>query len=280
MKKVIMIFIIFMFFFGFGNASGDVRSKIFETQIKNIEFSKLPNIIFENYFHPKVGDKIIYKIELGNVEPLYYRKIFWPQIRDHSSSTSRGIFFAAANEENRGKRRTFTLALKIKDIKRDQREILCCGHFAFELIVETDELGVYQGARRVIWEKSRFGWNEILVFSLCASVSPTGHDTEGFSTRPLSSNNLIRKVETNSIDDLILIGEGFTPGTKSSAIHFVRMVHDGKNINGDQADNGLYLNKAFEEHTYFVKGKGLVFLEQKVEGKTSMTWRLVGSDKK
>ena len=38
-------------------------------------------------------------------------------------------------------------------------------------------------------------------------------------------------------------------------------------------------DKAFEEHTYFANGK-LVFLEQKVEGKTSMTWRLVGSDKK
>jgi len=43
---------------------------------------------------------------------------------------------------------------------------------------------------------------------------------------------------------------------------------------GDEDETGYTLNKDFTEDTWFAKGIGLVRLEQKVEGKSSMTWIL------
>ncbi len=54
-------------------------------------------------------------------------------------------------------------------------------------------------------------------------------------------------------------------------LHFIRSVDGNIKDRGERS----YLDSAFTEDLWFAKGKGLVRLERKVEGQTSMVWTLV-----
>jgi hypothetical protein len=56
-------------------------------------------------------------------------------------------------------------------------------------------------------------------------------------------------------------------------MHFVRLV-EPESRNGLQGHCQLGAEKEFTEDLWFAKGKGLIRLEQKIDGQTSMTWTL------
>ena len=75
-------------------------------------------------------------------------------------------------------------------------------------------------------------------------------------------------------DLLLFNGIEPVPGLNVSGLYFTRTVkptEKGQKGIGEKSDTGI-LDRGFEEHTYFVKRRGLVRLEQKIGGKTSMLW--------
>ena len=72
-----------------------------------------------------------------------------------------------------------------------------------------------------------------------------------------------------------LLFEGVESCQGAACLHFVRTVKGGKmDPRVPDTPESRYLNNGFTEDTWFAKGRGLISLEQKVNGKTSMTWRL------
>jgi len=69
--------------------------------------------------------------------------------------------------------------------------------------------------------------------------------------------------------------EGVESCQGAPCLHFVRTVKGGKmDPRVPDTPESRYLGNGFTEDTWFSKGKGLIALEQKVNGKTSMTWIL------
>lgn len=75
------------------------------------------------------------------------------------------------------------------------------------------------------------------------------------------------------IDTLLFEGVESCQGTP--CLHFIRTVKGGEmDPRVPDTPESRYLGSGFTEDTWFAKGKGLIGLEQKVNGKTSMTWIL------
>ena len=74
------------------------------------------------------------------------------------------------------------------------------------------------------------------------------------------------------VDTLTYVGvEQSAPGyTSGPILHFRREVKDS-----DKKES--VLDSGFTEDMWFAQGKGLVVLEQKVDGKTSMVWTLANT---
>ena len=76
------------------------------------------------------------------------------------------------------------------------------------------------------------------------------------------------QISLGETDSLLFNGIAQVPGQSKKGLHFTRKVRAPKDADGS------ILSKAFTEDVWFVKGKGLVRLQQKVEGVVSMTWTL------
>lgn len=233
-----------------------------------------------NYLPMKIGTTWTYKIEIGEVEPLNHERVIWPQGKTSLVYVTRGRFISyLKREENK----IFYLKMRIKGLAAKQ------GGLEFpigvELEIEKDELGVFDNAKQVFWagtSRGSFMAHEVITYPPHSPGAPTGSwgtwgVEDGYSMRILffgKSPGTEISMGENAIDSLLFTGVERVPGTRNiNGLHFVRTV---KASQKDEKDEKLsILDRAFSEDVWFVKGKGLFRLEQKVEGKKSMTWTLV-----
>lgn len=222
---------------------------------------------FADYFPLRIGSTFSYTIEMGYVEPVAYEEIKWPE-----ATATRRVF----NNVEYTPRKTFLLELKIKGQTKNlgQNKL----QNGFEVSVEKDELGVYKNAKQIFWltDPKHFSFHEIAVCPPNESITPKGFDKDGVSERVLlfqgKAGTKIDRIKyfNNPHDTLTFNGIEKVPGSDILALHFTRHVNSG--LPDDPPDSAL--TDEFEEHSYFAKGKGLVYLEQRIGGNTSMTWRV------
>jgi len=154
-----------------------------------------------------------------------------------------------------------------------------------ELAIEKDELGVFRDHKQVFWaasESGRFMANLVVTYdpdlAPGAPGGPFGRWGQGdgsalrlvfFADRPLTQIG----IGEDPVDALLFLGpDANVPEYQGTeCFHFVRTVKaDDKRDDKDR----VHFQQGFTESTWFARGKGLVRLEQRVNGKTSMLWRL------
>jgi len=236
------------------------------------------------------GTVLVYKIELGDVEPLVYKEVIWPQTKGSIVMVTRSRFWGAIKQSDKEQKKVFLLKMKVKGPAAKQGGLEY--PVGVELTVEKDELGVYQDAKQVFWaatSKGRFMCHEVVTYSSDTPGSPQAGAwgnwgaEEGFSMRILffgERPDTQVGMGKDSKDKLLFDGIKPVPGSSDSGLHFVRTVEPQakkENIGSIKSIDSSMLDKGFREDSYFLKGKGLVYLEQKVDGKTSMIWRITDS---
>jgi hypothetical protein len=219
-----------------------------------------------DYFPTKPGTTLTYKIEIGEVTPLLYEEVDWPQGKGYDSTASRGVFVAATKQPDGTRKKTFCLVMRVVGSTPKLNGV--------EVAVEKDDLGVYENAKQVFWSATadgQFMCREVVIYPPYEPRAPQGFTGDGCSTRTMffsGKQASQQDVADDSQDRLIFKGTSVVPGLHVFGLHFVRTVESNPN-----SSSGVdYLNQGFEEHSYFVKGKGLVFRQQKIGGKVSMTW--------
>jgi len=163
-----------------------------------------------------------------------------------------------------------------------------------ELLVEKDELQVFFEAKQIFLATTPHGGfmtHRVVTYSSDTPGSPNyGYGTEDgysmgivfFLRKPGIRISMGRSEKKESVDSLLFVDIEPIPGTRTPGFHFLRRVlpseKEGKtekeSADKEDGDAGN-LGKGFTEDTWFDWGKGLVYLQQKVDGKVSMTWKLV-----
>lgn len=225
-----------------------------------------------DYFPTNTGTTWVYEIEIGEVEPLDYRETWWSLSNGKAFCYEMRGRFRALMEDTAPK--TFVLEMKVKGPADEQGPLEY--PLGVELEIEKDELGIFEDTKQVFWaitSHDRFTVNEVITYSPHSSYSP-GYPFvgEGYSIRLVffgGKPGLMIPIGEQSKDALLFNGVD----TKVSEyegiplLNFIRTVEPG--------EKNDYINKGFSEDMWFAKGKGLVRLEQKVDGEVSMTWNLV-----
>lgn len=212
---------------------------------------------------------------MGEIEPLYYREVIWPVGEEKYKQTStRGIFVAHLKDPNRVE---FYLQKRIKCKAEHQGELNY--PLGFEIEIQKDDLGIYSRSKQVFLAastSSRFMADEVITYSAeedTLASNPWGNlgRKDGFCMRLIffgDEPGLSIGLGSDPKDRLIFKGFENVPTTNEAALHFRREVDASENASED-------LDRAFTEDTWFVKGKGLVYFQQKINDKISMTWELV-----
>ncbi|MEI6627521.1 MAG: hypothetical protein WCL61_02915 [bacterium] len=240
-----------------------------------------------DYLPTTPGSILEYKIELGSIEPLNYMESINPCGDKVNITSVRGRFIAALIEFDKSKdskkpKKILCLKLKVKGpaVKQGmfQRPI------GVELVVEKDDLGVYKDAKKIFWSATaagNFRCNEIVTYPpnlhSLGGGGPWGdwNAEDGFSMRLIlfgekPGTQISSTSGSDSKDHLIFIGVKNVPGLNVPGLCFLRIVEPhSKEHKGD------YFSSGFAEVTYFVKGKGMVYLQQRVGEEVSMTWTAV-----
>ena len=229
---------------------------------------------------PPVGTTLLYDIKLGEISPLVYEETIWSQNNEKFPEASRKLLNWLIEQNSAMSKKSFALKLKVKGVATEQ------GPFRYpvgiELVVEEDKLGVYKNAKQIFWvltQRGNFACREIVIYPPDDSSAPEDAVEDGYSERALFFKDkpgvqISRSDNSDYTQDKLLFeGFGPIPGSNLSGLHFVRSVESGFSKDGPKDRHLWFIDSAIEEHSYFSKGKGLVYLEQKVEGKTSMTWK-------
>jgi hypothetical protein len=235
------------------------------------------------YLPNKLGTTFTYKIETGEVEPLNYKIVLWPRGQGSLTVATRGRYMNAMERKGKKAPTTFLLKLRVKGIAAKQGGLEY--PIGVELDVEKDELGVYHEAKQVFWAASpsgRFTWHEVMTYPSDSVNAPsTGSwggwgEEDGYTTGMLffgGKPGIAISLDEGDTDALLFAGIGLIPGTDNVGLHFIRSVTAARSKDGiDEASDNDWLHKGFKEDRYFAKGRGLVYLRQTIEGKTSMTW--------
>jgi hypothetical protein len=226
-----------------------------------------------DYLPTKAGTVLKYHIKIWDTHPLKYEEITWPQGSGEVVSKTRGKLLLAVKGE-----KEFELELKVKGPAEKQGPLQY--PIGVELTVEKDSLGVYEGAKQIFWAASNQGafiCNEVVVYPPDSPRAPKGPwgswANEGFAMGVYffgeKPGTEISKTKSPT-EKLVFAGVKNIPEI-GNCLLFVRTV-------AADADKDIAIGAEFREYRYFVQGKGLVYLEQKVLIKeswvTSMTWTL------
>jgi hypothetical protein len=230
-----------------------------------------------DFFPTSVGAKWDFSIEVAG-DPLHFCHIAWPAGNGQVGVETRGRFAAVVRNRSR---RQFELSICIARPAEAQGPLKYPG--GVELIIEKDDLGVYEHHRSVFWavssnERERFEAFEVITYAPDHSSAPRmggwgswGAGGEGHSLRPLffaERPNTAISLGQNSPDRLAFEGIDTTkrPQWGDSVLHFVRQVN--------AAEKPSELSSGFEEHMWYAPGKGLVELKQFLAGRETMHWTL------
>lgn len=225
------------------------------------------------YFPMFLNTTWTYKITLGEVEPLFYEEVRWPQGKGYLIYANSGRFVGAIKEENKGK--DLALVLRIKGFAQKQGGLQY--PFGLKIEVVEDDLMIFREAKDLFFAgiPNRFMFHQVVIHD--GSESPAnsgmyGGGEDGFSMRIFffaSSSGTSIGMGEEPKDSILFTGMEKIPGTQEEGMHFLRKVlsRNEKGVNDE-------LGGAFTEDTWFARGKGLVRLEQKRDGKIAMTWVL------
>ena len=270
MKKVCVAVIFTFLFCNLGYSEPQEKNVILDKQgmcnrmLGGLDANGKKEIVekFIDYIYYKPGVTVTYKIEIGEVSPIFY------EVVEFSGGSRRTL---SQYKYKPGAKKDLFLKLKVKGVKSYWN--MDGNGFGTAFSVVQDDLQLYNNVKEILWcpevaiwqkdNSQHIFYHEILVYGNGYSKKLIMH-----GKLPQDDNNLDNWYQDFS-DGLRLVGNESSLGPKIPGLHFCKSVNFSESISSD-----------FEEHTYFVKGKGLVFLEQRVEGKTSMIWRLVDSDKK
>lgn len=236
----------------------------------------IPNGRPADYFPSDVGHQFRYTVTLGEVEPLRYEEVAWPNGTGSLTYATRGLMRGLPGRKSTDG--ALRLRLTVKARARKQ------GPFSYPdgvvLSVDRDDLGFFGGAKEVYWAITSGAGRVLLVVPHDPEDSPVrgswgswGVDP-GYSTRvlyfaekPLTSIGLGREPEET------LLFKGIDPQSPVSGealLHFVREVKANARVGSERS----HIDNGFEETMWFARAKGLVRLHQRVGGKTSMIWNL------
>ncbi len=232
-----------------------------------------------DYFPIDTGREWTYEIKIGGSESIYYYETSWPLGEGRLVQSTTGRFMPLLED---GPPKSFLLKIRVKGPAAQQGPLEY--PTGVELKIEEDELGIFEYHEEVFWaitNSQGFMAQQVVTFAPDTLGAPTGTwgswgQEKGYSIRLLlfGEEPGIGIGFENSPDILYFNGiETDVPDYREiPCLHFQRVVNLKKL--GDEDETGYTLNKDFTEDTWFAKGIGLVRLEQKVEGKSSMTWIL------
>lgn len=239
---------------------------------------KLPTIsgVKNEYFPLEIGVRWAYEIQIGEAEPLNYKETRWPMEPGKVSVFStRGRYTAYLKDPSK---KSYRLTIAVKGPAEKQGGLQY--PIGAELEIEEDELGIFGDAEKVFFAvttSGRYMAQLVATYPPDSLGAPFGMTSfeDGFSMQILFfTGNLGTEIGIGKEpkDKLALIGlDTSVPKYKGEALlHFRREVAPDENI----LQQAEYLNNGFTEDLWFAKGKGLVRLEQKVNGKVSMVWVL------
>ena len=226
-----------------------------------------------DYFPIEAGSRWVYKIQIGQTEPLLCRTVRWPQGEMTISCLTRGRFRGYIENPNQ---KVFWLKLRSKGPALKQ------GPLQFpesaEIEIEQDDLGIYEDTNGLYWAITRsdgYIATEVAIYPPETPGAPSGPwgswlRSDGYSMRIIffgEKPGIAIGIGKESFDRLLFLGP------EGERLHFRRIIEKSKEKEISPEES--LLDKPFTEDMWFEKNKGLVYLEQKVEGKISMTWELI-----
>jgi len=230
-----------------------------------------------DYFPTKVGTAWTYKVVLGEINPLRYGEVVWPQGGSAIRMATRGFFTASFNKDEK---KEFFLKMRVKGLASKQGKIEY--PIGVELEIEQDEFGIFEYHKQVFFAATPHGGftaHRVETRDYDSPGAPSsswgGWGADDGYTMPLvffaEKPGTKISIGDKSPDSLLFIGMDTSPLGNSNCLHFQRKVASADKKAGEDLSD---LGKEFTEDTWFARGKGLVYLVQKVEGKVSMTWSL------
>jgi hypothetical protein len=237
-----------------------------------------------DFFPTAPGTRWAYEIELTDgLEPIRYEEVSWPVGGSKAVRYATRGFLGRLIGGRTVKLATYRLEMSVKGPATSQGPLQYPK--GVELAIQEDEFGVFRDHKQVFWavsESGRFMANLVVTYdpdlAPGAPGGPFGRWGQGdgsalrlilFADKPLTQIG----IGEDPVDALLFLGtDANVPEHKGTeCFHFVRTVKPADN---DAAKDRAHFQQGFSEDTWFARGKGLVRLEQKVNGKTSMVWRL------
>lgn len=233
----------------------------------------------QDYFLTDIGTRWTYVItiagsgEARDDDPLEHKVVRWPIAEGAQVMESRGILYRGSESNTPLK---LILSVKARAPKQGPLEY----PEGYEIVVERDDLGIYEYVEHIYWAISRSGRysvNEIVMFSPNSPGAPSGGlwgsygqemgcwmRVKFFGDKPGTGIGL-----SEENDSLVFLGP--------ERVGDIMCLHFERRVEGSEVDHGekaSYLDSGFSEDMWYAKGIGLVKLVQKVNGKTTMTWTL------
>lgn len=239
----------------------------------------------QDYFPMDIGHVWNYKIQLwGETSPLSYQLTCWPLGEKYMTYETNGILYA-----DESKRDSLRLIFKIESEAPKQGPLEY--PIGVELEIIRDDLRIFCDNRynsrirltRVYWAAAnynRFMVNQVILKNKMSPDAPQmggwggwpGGDGEIISLKFFGSHDPMSIGLSGDPEKLYYLG-AVNIGSRK-ALQFRKVVE--QRGSGDSSDDAKFLYKEFTEDMWYIKGVGLVYLEQKVEGERTMTWVLEG----
>jgi hypothetical protein len=237
----------------------------------------------QEYFPIAMGTTWTYDITIGPGEPLSYQTRKWPMGEKAMVQSVRGRYWGAMKHLEEGK--TSSLKLKLRVAGRTTECPMATAN-AVKVDVVQDDLGIFEDAEALyftrIGDESDCEWVMVTSYGMHGIGAPTGSWGMPLSTDNGFSNRLIFFGDgfgirislggASSEDHLLCVGlDQVRRGARNvELVRFTRTV-DPRSDDDSEAD---VLNKGFTEDTWYQRGRGLVRLEQTIDGQRTMTWEL------
>lgn len=245
-----------------------------------------------DFFPIEIGTRWAYKIDVGDIMPLEYRETVWSVGGGWRGYRERRQLQGADK-----RKKAYSLQFRIKgDVAPQERirlDIPTGVKILRELIVEKDDLRIFGGAEQVFWEVlpgALAPVTELRIFDPSngpagVPVGPTGVpvNSTGYERKRMlfyfSDNSPLPTVVWEKPEREKLIKHGIetnVPGFEGTeCLHFQKEMEAFKG-GSDELPEGRSdeLSKGWTEDMWFAKGRGLVRLIQRIDGKTAMAWNL------
>jgi hypothetical protein len=242
---------------------------------------------YSDFFPIEPGMEWTYQIEIEDIEPLQYILASCSSMEERETFDWRQTFLGPSQDRSK---RSFLLRIRadgpvaresIPPYYADQTEI-----DVMELEIVTDELGIFENAKKVFWvtyhvEKANMSVVDELVLydtAFDAQVCSSGL-RDGFSVRPVFYT---AGVDTEIKPDLFGIQSqqhfqflGFTENSQEPPIPYLHFRRETRESDMPLPPEKAYLGKSFIEDILFDRGRGMIELQQQVNGQKSMHWTLI-----